>query len=82
MDRYLSIGLAVLAVAYLKASGAESLLVVDAGRRTTVKTRFISGSQQLLRCDEEDVSPYSGAVEDALIAVEERAEVARFGIRQ
>lgn len=55
------------------ASGAESLLVVDAGRRTTVKTRFISGSQQLLRCDEEDVSPYSGAVEDALIARFEEA---------
>jgi D-beta-D-heptose 7-phosphate kinase/D-beta-D-heptose 1-phosphate adenosyltransferase len=31
----------------------EPLLVVEAGRRTTVKTRFVGASQQLLRADSE-----------------------------
>src|SRR5579872_1524170 len=35
--------------------GADpALLVQDSTQPTTLKTRFISGSQQLLRCDEED----------------------------
>lgn len=45
-----------------------SLLVVAPGRTTTVKTRFISGSQHLLRCDEEDPLPFSASVEQDLIA--------------
>ena len=35
--------------------GIESQLLVDADRPTTVKTRFIAGSQQLLRADDETV---------------------------
>lgn len=45
-----------------------SLLVVAPGRTTTLKTRFISGSQHLLRCDEEDASAFSLSVEQDLIA--------------
>ncbi|WP_077965230.1 D-glycero-beta-D-manno-heptose-7-phosphate kinase [Ensifer adhaerens] len=33
-------------------------LIIDPTRRTTTKTRFVSGSQQLLRCDEEDSHPF------------------------
>lgn len=53
--------------------GDPSLLVQDATRPTTLKTRFISGSQQLLRCDEEDSSPLSEAIEDQIIARFDRA---------
>jgi D-beta-D-heptose 7-phosphate kinase/D-beta-D-heptose 1-phosphate adenosyltransferase len=42
-------------------------LVVDPRRRTTVKSRFVAGGQQLLRADEEDTMPLGGAVEDALL---------------
>ena len=45
----------------------ELLVRVD-GRRTTLKTRFISASQQLLRCDEEDSAPISDDAADSLIA--------------
>lgn len=41
--------------------------IVDSGRRTTTKTRFVSGSQQLLRCDDEDTHSLSEDIEDALI---------------
>ena len=38
--------------------GVEGLcLVVEAGRRTPVKTRFLAGGQQLLRTDDETVAP-------------------------
>lgn len=53
----------------VSALGADALLLVVAeGRRTTVKTRMISGSQQLLRCDEEDGSPFADDVFEAVIA--------------
>lgn len=42
-------------------------LVFAAGRRTTVKTRFVSGSQQLLRCDDEDPSPFDETTSFKLI---------------
>lgn len=41
-------------------------LVSSADRRTTVKTRVISGSQQMLRVDEEDVMELSQAEETGL----------------
>ena len=44
------------------------LLIAAKGRPTTVKTRMISGSHQLLRCDEEDSSPFDETVYDAIIA--------------
>lgn len=50
-----------------KGSVDGSGLVVDAGRRTTIKTRLIGGSQQLLRFDEEDVDSLDPATEAAII---------------
>ena len=41
-------------------------LLVDAGRPTTVKTRFFAHQQQLLRVDEESVAPLSAAAEKRL----------------
>lgn len=46
-------------------AGLDSALVTDEGRRTTEKTRYISGSHQMLRADREDRSP---ADADALLA--------------
>ena len=45
----------------------SSVLVADAERPTTVKTRFVSGSQQLLRADNEVTRPISEKTEQALI---------------
>jgi D-beta-D-heptose 7-phosphate kinase / D-beta-D-heptose 1-phosphate adenosyltransferase len=47
--------------------GIEGYLVTDAGRPTTLKTRFISGGQQLLRVDLEESRPVTGEVEQRLI---------------
>ncbi|MBL8553683.1 MAG: D-glycero-beta-D-manno-heptose 1-phosphate adenylyltransferase [Phenylobacterium sp.] len=41
----------------------EGYLVTDAERPTTLKTRFVSSGQQLLRVDLEEVRPISGEVE-------------------
>ena len=48
-------------------AGVEGYLVTDAGRPTTLKTRFVSGGQQLLRVDLETAKPVAGAVEQRLI---------------
>ncbi|WP_293901185.1 D-glycero-beta-D-manno-heptose 1-phosphate adenylyltransferase [Phenylobacterium sp.] len=45
----------------------DGYLVTDAGRPTTLKTRFISGGQQLLRVDLEESRPVTGEVEQRLI---------------
>jgi D-beta-D-heptose 7-phosphate kinase/D-beta-D-heptose 1-phosphate adenosyltransferase len=42
-------------------------LVVDRSRRTSVKTRYLAGSQQLLRTDHETIRAIDAAVEDALL---------------
>jgi D-beta-D-heptose 7-phosphate kinase/D-beta-D-heptose 1-phosphate adenosyltransferase len=47
--------------------GLEGRLATQAGRRTTVKTRFVSGGHQLLRVDWEDTKPITGETEQALI---------------
>lgn len=47
--------------------GVEGFLVTDAGRPTTLKTRFVSGNQQLLRVDLEASRPVAGEVEQRLI---------------
>ena len=47
--------------------GVEGFLVVDASRPTTLKTRYVSGGQQLLRVDLEEARPVSGDVEQRLI---------------
>ena len=54
--------------------GADPALLVESPLRpTTLKTRFISGSQQLLRCDEEDASALTGVIEDRVVAHFDRA---------
>ena len=45
----------------------EAALLRDGSRRTTEKTRFIAGGQQLLRADEEDVAALPEVVRAALI---------------
>jgi D-beta-D-heptose 7-phosphate kinase/D-beta-D-heptose 1-phosphate adenosyltransferase len=53
-------------------------LVADAARHTTLKTRFVSAGQQLLRVDVESVVPAHGAVEAALTrAIAEVSRTAR-----
>jgi len=46
-----------------EATGVDGRLVTAPGRRTTVKTRFVCGGQQLLRVDWEDDAPVSAEVE-------------------
>jgi D-beta-D-heptose 7-phosphate kinase/D-beta-D-heptose 1-phosphate adenosyltransferase len=45
----------------------EAALIVAPGRPTTCKTRFIAGSQQLLRLDEETTAPLDDATAAALL---------------
>ena len=45
----------------------ESALVVAKGRPTTAKTRFMAGSHQLLRLDEETSAPLDPATADAVM---------------
>jgi D-beta-D-heptose 7-phosphate kinase/D-beta-D-heptose 1-phosphate adenosyltransferase len=49
-------------------AAVEGRLILDAGRRTTVKTRYVAGQQQLLRLDSEDDRPLSSEVEVTLAA--------------
>ncbi len=46
--------------------GIEPFFSVDAGRRTTLKTRFVGGNQQLVRADVETLEPIDGEILDAL----------------
>ena len=46
----------------------EGYLITDAGRPTTIKTRFISGGQQLLRVDEEHLSALTDEVERQVVS--------------
>jgi D-beta-D-heptose 7-phosphate kinase/D-beta-D-heptose 1-phosphate adenosyltransferase len=48
-------------------AGVEGYLVADAGRPTTLKTRFVCGGQQLLRVDMEASRPVAGEVEQRLV---------------
>ncbi len=45
----------------------EGYLVTDPDRPTTLKTRFVSGGQQLLRVDLEESRPVTGEIEQRLI---------------
>ncbi|MEA2779852.1 MAG: D-beta-D-heptose 7-phosphate kinase / D-beta-D-heptose 1-phosphate adenosyltransferase [Rhodospirillaceae bacterium] len=53
--------------------GIAPRLVIDPARRTTVKTRFVAGRQQLLRVDDETPAPASGETATALLAAVEAA---------
>ena len=55
-------------VRHLRQAGADvEGIVVDKGRRTTLKTRMLAASQQVLRVDREDRDPVSGAPARALL---------------
>ena len=56
-------------------SDIEDRLVLDSGRPTSLKTRFVSAGQQLLRVDDEVSAPVAGDVETALVAAVARAAV-------
>jgi len=47
--------------------GIEGFLIPDPGRPTTLKTRFVSQGQQLLRVDLEETHSVSGEVEQRLV---------------
>jgi D-beta-D-heptose 7-phosphate kinase/D-beta-D-heptose 1-phosphate adenosyltransferase len=48
-------------------AGVEGFLITDPSRPTTLKTRFVSGGQQLLRVDLEESRPVAGDVEQRLV---------------
>jgi D-beta-D-heptose 7-phosphate kinase/D-beta-D-heptose 1-phosphate adenosyltransferase len=47
--------------------GIEGFLVTDPSRPTTLKTRFVSGNQQLLRVDLEESRPADGDIDHRLV---------------
>lgn len=47
---------------------SDELILTDADRCTTVKTRLVAGGQQLMRVDREDTHDIQGAVAGALVA--------------
>jgi D-beta-D-heptose 7-phosphate kinase/D-beta-D-heptose 1-phosphate adenosyltransferase len=58
--------------------GIDPCIVVETGRRTTIKTRFFASSQQLLRADSETCTPLSQTIRDQLISRADRL-VAKVG---
>ncbi|WP_304191594.1 D-glycero-beta-D-manno-heptose 1-phosphate adenylyltransferase [Phenylobacterium aquaticum] len=48
-------------------TGVEGFLIRDPSRPTTLKTRFVSGGQQLLRVDLEESRPAEGEVDERLV---------------
>lgn len=58
--------------------GVTPRLAVEPGRRTSIKTRFCAGSQQLLRADSETVGPLAkGGQSDVLDAVARGLQAAK-----
>ncbi len=53
--------------AVLQAQGITAAMVPASDRQTTVKTRFVSGTQQVLRVDEEKSSAIPQVAEDAIL---------------
>ncbi|MDO9127859.1 MAG: PfkB family carbohydrate kinase, partial [Parvibaculum sp.] len=49
-------------------AGIDAMLTVVPGRATTVKTRFVAMSQQILRADRETTQPLDKASTEALLA--------------
>ena len=54
-------------------AGLEADLVIEAGRQTTTKTRYIAAGQQLLRADRETTTAISAANGEAFLARLDRA---------
>lgn len=61
-------GRALLDAALAALPDLEARLVTDPARPTTIKTRYCTGAQQVLRVDREDVREISPATEDAVLA--------------
>jgi D-beta-D-heptose 7-phosphate kinase/D-beta-D-heptose 1-phosphate adenosyltransferase len=57
--------------------GAEVHLLRENGRTTTIKTRYIAGTQQLLRSDRERIAPVAASVREDLLRVVEHAVAGR-----
>lgn len=51
----------------------EPYLMSEKNRRSTEKSRFVCGNQQLLRCDDEEVKPISKVSEDKLLKLVEQS---------
>ncbi|WP_052213860.1 bifunctional heptose 7-phosphate kinase/heptose 1-phosphate adenyltransferase [Belnapia sp. F-4-1] len=49
--------------------GVEPWLLVQGGRATTVKTRFVASGQQLLRADHEEAAPIHPRLADRLVRI-------------
>jgi len=49
--------------------GVEPWLLVQGGRATTTKTRFVAAGQQLLRADNEDLTPIHPRLADRLVRI-------------
>jgi D-beta-D-heptose 7-phosphate kinase/D-beta-D-heptose 1-phosphate adenosyltransferase len=49
--------------------GVEPWLLVEGARTTTVKTRFVSGGQQLLRADREQTGPISAKLAERMLRI-------------
>ena len=59
--------------AEIKAQGVTDKPVVEAGRPTSTKTRYIAGAQQVLRADKETAAPLNDSTRDRLIKAAEKA---------
>ncbi len=51
-----------------RCEGAKAAVTIAPERKTTVKTRFLAGNQQLLRCDQESVEPPPASVQQQILA--------------
>lgn len=49
--------------------GVEPWLLVEGGRTTTLKVRYVAGGQQLLRADHEQVAPISRRIAEQLLRI-------------
>ncbi len=56
--------------------GVEPWLLVQGGRATTTKTRFVAAGQQILRADQEQVAPIHPRLADRLIRIASDAAAA------
>jgi len=53
---------------FAECHGAQVSLTLSPERKTTVKTRFLAGNQQLLRCDEESLEPLPNPTRKQVLA--------------
>ena len=51
-----------------RCEGAKAAVTIAPERKTTVKTRFFAGNQQLLRCDQETVEPTPASIQRQILA--------------